>query len=163
MKLIRNTPWLFILCTIIVSGCGPDIPTAKYPAREQKLLHASFDEVWNNTLETVKTLGGTIIAQDRSSGFITSKISLTYINTYIRGKKNESAIVVFMVPYSCTSYPYSLYTSPEQNVSPGKYFTPKQIDILEIYNVNFQKDYSPTISDVFFDKLGHGTLKDSKS
>ena len=129
-----------------VAGCGPKIPTSDDPVEIEKVFNASFDNVWNNSLGVIKTIGGTIITQDKSAGLVTCKFpardseTQTYANIYIkRHPQNERTATIYVTPFTYSSY--TAIKFPERNIR------------LEFQDISFRNDYFSDIGNAFFDGL----------
>lgn len=140
---------VLVLCLFVV-GCGPHIPTSEYPMEVEKVIHAPFESVWDNSLQVIETLEATIIAKDKSSGLISCKFphdkskSQTYTNIYIRSNpQNRSVVNIYLIPYDFSSYAAIRYV---------KYPEEKGV-ILRFRNMSFRKNYFSDVYDMFFDKL----------
>lgn len=154
-----------ILCLSVlfslVAGCGPYIPISENPVAVEKVFHAPSDKVWDNCLDIIKGLNGTIITRNKSAGLITYTYksftgtskpetykNIYYTNIYIKKHpQNQNDTIVHIIPFNCSAY--TVITFPQRNVQ------------LEFQDISFRNDFFIDIGNVFFDGL-KARLKESE-
>lgn len=150
MTNIKKIPWFLALSMIITAGCAP-IPTSEHFVQLQKEFPASFEEVWNSSLQVIETFDGTIITKDKSSGLITCKITGNktegefYTNIFVTASQNEIPTVVFVTPYNSLTYSRNSWEGPSSNSKNGV--------ITEVRNISFHKNHFINFSNTFYKRL----------
>ncbi len=147
-----------ILCASL-TGCA-DIPSAS-ALETQGSFPLSFEDTWRGSVETIKALGGSILAEDQSAGLIGCRIppgtgsQEEYVNVYVRQEAQAPrACYVYVVPYA-----FSVRTGGARCIrEEGS----KNIVCFMFDEVLFRKNHLSEVSNAFLDQLtdrvGQGKL-----
>jgi hypothetical protein len=85
-------------------GCTPNIPKAEYPLEMEKEYSASSEKAWNAVKEVINQSQGNIVAEDKSSGFVSFSLmdpkekKILMNNVYVRAS-GPRAIKVYFISY----------------------------------------------------------------
>jgi hypothetical protein len=102
---------LVVLCCCFLCGtwgCTPNIPKAEYPVEIEKEYGASLEKAWDAVKEVINQSQGNIVAEDKSSGFVSFSLmdpkdkKLFMNNVYVRAAGPRAVKVYFISYYEGT-------------------------------------------------------------
>jgi hypothetical protein len=102
---------IIVLCLalsiLIFNPCAAAVPTRNYPLQFQKAYHVPIDKAWDAVVQLIKDYQGTIICNDKDSGYLSFLFTVKgkessqryYVNVYITSGLFHTTMI-YLVPYS---------------------------------------------------------------